>query len=76
MSIGEYRVRTSFNPAGDSSVDRLKNATAVIIDGLQNIADTGDEAGRCAKIAQTRYEEAAMWAVKALTEGKAEDLSG
>jgi hypothetical protein len=31
------------------------------------VVDIGDEAGRCAAIAQTKFEEAAMWAVKAIT---------
>ena len=64
---GEYRVGVSFNPSGNELVDYTKAITAGLIDGLQPVADTPGEAGRCAAIAQTKYEEAAMWAVKAIT---------
>ena len=67
MTKGEYRVGVDFNPSEATSVDMLKQATAELIDGLQSIVDLGDEAGRCAAIAQTKFEDAAMWAVKALT---------
>ena len=67
MTKGEYRVGVTFNPGGDTRVDDIKNISAGLIDELQDIVDTGEEAGRCAAIAQTKFEEAAMWAVKAIT---------
>jgi hypothetical protein len=67
MSKGEYRVGVTFNPSGNERVDLVKAAVAELIDTLQPIVDFGGEAGRCAAIAQTKFEEAAMWAVKAIT---------
>lgn len=70
MTKGEYRVGTSFNPGGSSQVDGVKQITAGLIDEMQPIVDLGGEAGRCAALAQTAYEQAAMWAVKAITKPK------
>ena len=64
---GGDRTRVAFNPSGKVEVDTVKRQTAELIDSLQIIVDHGDEAGRCAAIAQTKYEEASMWAVKAHT---------
>jgi len=63
-TLGELRVRTEFNPSKDSNVDLIKQKTAELI----NLVDSLPTADRrlCA-IAQTTYEEAAMWAVKAAT---------
>ncbi len=58
------RVRTSFNVSGDSVVDQIKHKTAELIDLVETVK-TKD--GRLASLAQTTYEEAAMWAVKAAT---------
>lgn len=86
QSIGQSRVRTSFNPSSESVVDQIKNKSADLIDLLQ--AMRNDEASktydktpeekqyvsgevfRLISLAQTAYEEAAMWAVKAATAGK------
>jgi hypothetical protein len=67
MSKGEYRVGVTFNPSGNEMVDQVKVKAAELVDVLQPIVDFGGEAGRCAGIAQTKFEEAAMWAVKAIT---------
>lgn len=67
MSQGTDRVNVEFNPSGSVRVDDVKITTAKLIDNLRTIVDYGGEAGRCAKISQERYEEAAMWAVKAIT---------
>ena len=67
MSTGQERVGISFNPSGKPEVDSVKDMSAKIIDMLQPLVDHGGEAGRCAAVAQTRYEDAAMWAVKAIT---------
>jgi hypothetical protein len=66
-TIGEQRVRVAFNPAASGVVDEIKQTTAKLI----NLCETLKEIdGRCAAIAQTHYEDAAMWAVKAATAGK------
>jgi len=64
LSIGEKRVRTAFNPSQDGIVDQIKQKTAELI----NLCETLKERdGRLAATAQTAYEDAAMWAVKAAT---------
>lgn len=67
MTKGEYRVGVTFNPGNNDRVSDIKNISAGLIDEVQDLVDLGGEAGRCAAIAQTKYEEAAMWAVKAVT---------
>ena len=64
MSIGTDRVRLGFNPGGDSMVDRIKKKTADLIDLCEELKDKDP---RLAALAQSRFEEAAMWAVKAAT---------
>jgi hypothetical protein len=64
MTIGEDRVRTSFNPAKDTLVDQIKQRSAVLIDTCELLKERDP---RLAALAQTAYEEAAMWAVKAAT---------
>lgn len=69
MTIGEERVRTTFNPSNDTLVDSLKQATARLIDECEKMKGSAisDEQVRLAALAQTSYEEACMWAVKAAT---------
>ena len=62
--IGETRVRTSFNPSNDSIVDILKQKSAELINLCEQLKSKD---GRLASLAQTAYEDAAMWAVKAAT---------
>lgn len=64
MSVGEDRVRTKFNPSADSIVDQIKQKSAELIDICEQLKAKD---GRLAALAQTSYEEAAMWAVKAAT---------
>lgn len=64
MTAGEQRVRTQFNPSADGVVDQLKQKTAELIDLCEELKGKDP---RLAAIAQTKYEEAAMWAVKAAT---------
>jgi hypothetical protein len=64
MTIGEERVRVKFNPSANGDVDTIKQATAHLID-LCEVQKSKD--ARLAALAQTAYEEAAMWAVKAAT---------
>ncbi len=64
MSIGKNRVRAGFNPSGDQRVESIKSLSAQLIDICE---DLKAKEPRCAALAQTAYEEAAMWAVKAAT---------
>lgn len=67
QTIGERRVRVSFNPSADSLVDEIKRKSAELIDMCEKMKSQNPEQGRCASLAQTHYEDAAMWAVKAAT---------
>lgn len=64
MSIGEDRVRVKFNPSAEGIVDQIKQKSAELID-MCELLKAKDP--RLASLAQTSYEEAAMWAVKAAT---------
>ena len=67
-TIGERRVRSAFNPSANDTVSALKSRTAELINLVEGLKNTQDpERSRCAALAQTAYEEAAMWAVKAAT---------
>lgn len=82
-TVGEARVRVSFNvveqKAERANVDAIKFDTAKLIDfcedGKKDVKakewndNAKAEAGRLWALAQTTYEEAAMWAVKAATYG-------
>jgi hypothetical protein len=66
-TLGERRVRLDFNPAG-GDVHFLKRLSAELIDRCEAMkAGASGEKTRCAALAQTAFEEAAMWAVKAAT---------
>lgn len=67
MSLGELRVRTSFNPSADSVVDQIKQKSAELIDLCETLKSLDP---RLASLAQTAYEEAAMWGVKAASTQK------
>ena len=64
MTLGEERVRVSFNPSGDNVVDKIKQLSADLIDLCEGLKGNDP---RLAALAQTQYEQAAMWAVKAAT---------
>ena len=66
-SIGATRVREDFNPSKDDMVTKLKRYTADLIDLCEELKALDP---RLAALAQTAYEEAAMWAVKAATTQK------
>lgn len=74
MTEGEYRVGVSFNPSGSDAVDDFKRRTAALIDEMQNflLATPIPGAARCAVEAMTNYENACMWAVKAITKQQRE----
>jgi hypothetical protein len=67
MSIGEKRVRVTFNPSAMGAVDQIKQQSAALIDLTLKTADGKpntealDGARRCAAIAADKYEEACMW---------------
>ncbi len=70
MTIGEERIRVSFNPSEDELVAKIKGDSAALVDVLEQMKTSRtDEPGvlRLIALAQTAYEEAAMWAVKAAT---------
>jgi|1185.fasta_scaffold214100_2 hypothetical protein len=67
-SVGAFRVREDFNPSKDDLVTKLKRYTADLIDICEH--DLKHRDPRLASLAQTAYEEACMWAVKAATTGK------
>lgn len=62
-------MRVSFNPSSDNAVDLIKRKAAELIDLCEQHKNT-DEQARCASLAQTAFEDGAMWAVKAATAGK------
>lgn len=66
-SIGAFRVRGAFNRSGNATVDEINQLTAKLIDLCETLKPLD---GRLASLAQTSYEEAAMWAVKAATAEK------
>lgn len=82
-TLGEQRVRVDFNVTGSTVVDQIKHLTADLINTLQamkndEVSKTYDQSEdakiqqsgeklRLIALAQTAYEEAAMWAVKAAT---------
>lgn len=66
---GEYLVGASFNPSNISAIDEIKSKTASLIDLMMAYAKQSyyTPGAREAAIAIESFEEAAMWAVKAVT---------
>lgn len=73
QTLGEKRVRTTFNPSSDDIVQKIKDNSADLINMVSMInyskddAETTRERARLVALALTNYEQAAMWAVKAAT---------
>jgi hypothetical protein len=71
MTLGQERVRMQFNPSSNPTVDEIKQKTAELIDLCESmkgaVAPDDREFLRLLALAQTHYEDAAMWAVKAAT---------
>lgn len=68
-TVGEKRVRTEFNPSKEvegigKQVQELKQKAAELINMCE---DLKSKDARLAALAQTCFEEGAMWAVKAAT---------
>lgn len=67
-TLGEKRVRTSFNPSDDSIVQNIKERIAEVINYVNdNVNSVDGEQGRLKSLALTQLETAEMWAVKAAT---------
>lgn len=73
-TLGEKRLRVTFNPSKGELIQDIKQVTAELIDLLesQRLAEPKEsplnpERQRLISLAQTAYEEAGMWAVKAVT---------
>lgn len=68
-TVGESRVRISFNPSSNESVDKIKRAAADLIDLCESLKDENREhpKNRALAVAMTEVESAAMWAVKGAT---------
>lgn len=62
--LGCKRVRYDFNPSSNQDVDHVKKQTAQLINYVEGLKEKDP---RLAALAQTAYEEAAMWAVKLAT---------
>jgi hypothetical protein len=76
VTLGEGRVRTKFNPSATSTVDQIKQKSAELIDLVEYLRQTEGgqsvtpgEKARLISLAETSFEEGAMWAVKAATFG-------
>lgn len=72
LTIGEKRVRVEFNPSNVGNVNFFKEKTAELINVCEDLKPKQNEhfepeKARLIALAQTAYEEAAMWAVKAAT---------
>ncbi len=71
-TIGEQRVRIDFNVNNDDTVTLIKKKSAKLINFCEELKpkfgeDVIPEKLRLIALAQSSYEEAAMWAVKAAT---------
>lgn len=67
LTLGEQRIRTDFNPNDNSNVSVIKQNTARLINLVEDLKANDP---RLAALAQTAFEEAAMWAVKLATVNK------
>ena len=63
-TVGELRVRTEFNPSQSDVVSQIKQKAAELINLCEELKSKDP---RLASLAQTAFEEGAMWAVKAAT---------
>jgi hypothetical protein len=68
MTLGETRVRATFNPSASDLVSEIKMRTLELIDLCHKHTSGADgETIRLWSLAMTDYENAGMWAVKAAT---------
>ena len=69
-TLGDSRVKIDFNTTKDTLVDEIKKKSAELIDLCETMRDfnidmSSQEKMRVISLAQTGYEDACMWAVKA-----------
>jgi hypothetical protein len=67
QTLGEKRVRVSFNPSEDPTVKEIKRLGAQLIDLCETLKPLDP---RAASIAQTEFESATRWTVYAATTPK------
>jgi hypothetical protein len=69
QTLGQSRVRLSFNPSANQDVEKIKMRVADLIDLCEDFKkkSPGNEAARLFSLAQTHFEDAAKWAVKGVT---------
>lgn len=76
LSKGQWRVGMNFNPSKIEMVNEIKKRSAGLIDLVDRVRRIAhketdlvlkDETIRLCKLAQTCFEEGAMWGVKAST---------
>ena len=69
QTFGQKAVGLSFNPSGDDAVAQCKQEFATVIDRMNQLRASNDNADmkRMASIAITEAQTAQMWAVKAIT---------
>lgn len=63
QTIGEERVRVSFNVSNNADIDQIKQKAAELI----NLINKTGKDYRLISLAMTAFEEGAMWAVKSVT---------
>lgn len=79
MTKGEYRVGITFNPSSDTTVGKIKQVAADLINLIDGISMSDQdrtqfsEVARLKALAMTAIEEGAMWAVKAATKQPMEE---
>ena len=69
LTYGEKAVGLTFNPSNDDAVAKCKAEFAAVIDRMNNLRNSTDNAEmkRMASVAITEAQTAQMWAVKAIT---------
>lgn len=69
LTFGEKAVGLTFNPGGDPAVNDCKRIYAMIIDQMDALRKSTEnaEVKRLASVAITEAQGAQMWAVKAIT---------
>jgi hypothetical protein len=69
LTFGEKACGVSFNPNNNPHVDAIKKSFAAIVDDLNLLRETADNAEikRMLSLAITDAQTAQMWAVKAVT---------
>lgn len=70
MTKGERRVGLDFNPSGMGEINQIKGVVANLIDNLEALPAVlvDPEVGRLVSLAQTKFEEGCMFAVKAIVQ--------